>query len=105
VTSPEKQIIPESRLTCERCSDQGYVETGLGCLACLQCSAAANLPWIPASHPPASESIKASHSILCLGVVVTPDSRFMIWLRTGHRATGGPLPASTAWSQPTLRSR
>lgn len=69
-------LFPSSRLTCERCSGHGYVKTSLGRLACLECSTATVPAWIPASQPPASEAKKASHSILCLGVVVTPDSRF-----------------------------
>jgi hypothetical protein len=64
-------------LTCERCSDQGYVDTGLGRLACLECSAAAALTWIPATKPPAcGANPPTSRSILCLGVIVTPDGRF-----------------------------
>lgn len=62
--------LPAGQLSCKRCSDQGYVETGLGRLGCLQCSAAAAPTWIPASQPPASESAKSGHSILCLGAVV-----------------------------------
>lgn len=63
---------PAARLTCERCSGHGYVPTGLGRLACLECSAAAS-SWISASQPPASDSKKDSHSILCLGAVVVDD--------------------------------
>jgi hypothetical protein len=62
-------LIPPSRLTCERCSGHGYVPTGLGRLACLECSAAANSNWIPASQVPTSDVKDAGHSIDCLAVV------------------------------------
>jgi hypothetical protein len=62
-------LFPESRLTCERCSGHGYVPTGLGRLACLECSAAANSSWIPASKAPTSDVKDAGHSIDCLAVV------------------------------------
>ena len=60
---------PPSCLTCERYSDQGYVEAGLGRLACLGCSAAVS-SWIPASQPPVGEPVHGGISIQCLGAIV-----------------------------------
>lgn len=65
---------PASRLTCERCSGHGFVNTGLGRLACLECSVAA-ATWIPASQPPPSELQHPSHSIMCLGAVLFDGSQ------------------------------
>lgn len=64
---------PASRLTCERCSGHAFVNTSLGRLPCLECSAAA-ATWIPASQPPGSDSKNAGHSIMCLGALVFDGS-------------------------------
>jgi hypothetical protein len=63
-------IIPESRLTCERGNGHGHVRTLAGRHPCLNCSTAANGAWIPASQPPVCEpNAPPSHSILYLGAV------------------------------------